>query len=104
MLIPMIRALGTLGDRRTFDVLTTHLNMSNSTGRANVANALGKLGDPRAIPVLEQLTGDNGFAWEEDHGGPKYTVGDVARRAIETIRKSGEAPEVPPKKPKWKFW
>jgi HEAT repeat protein len=104
MLIPILRALGTLGDPRASEAIIPHLSTSKPLTRANAAFTLGKLGDTRAIPALEQLVNDKEFAWEEDHGGPKHSVGDVARRAIETIRNSGEKPQSPSEKPWWKLW
>jgi HEAT repeat protein len=96
----LITALGKTRDARAFDSIAVHLKSSDSTRRATAAAALGALGDARAIDLLAALKNDTGFAWEEDHGGPKYNVGIVAKQAIADIEKTQSVE----KKPFWKFW
>lgn len=97
----LVRALGDLGDKRAFEVLVGYLNVSEPHKRAAVVHALGRLGDVRGLDVLETLKGDKAVAGQEDHGGPQYTVGDMAQQAITAIRKANNMPEA---KPRWKFW
>lgn len=97
----LVRALGDLGDKRAFEALAGYLKASEPFKRAAAAHALGKLGDPRGLDVLEALKGDKAVAGQEDHGGPSYTVGDMAAQAIAAIRKVNNMPEP---KSRWKFW
>jgi HEAT repeat protein len=105
----IINALSQLGDPRAFDALVPYLSSDNPHTRAIAASGLGKMRDPRAVDLLKPLTSDKGFAWEEDHGGPKYTVGDIAKQALANL---GQKPpddgksdsKSGAKKPFWKFW
>ncbi len=90
-------ALGKLHDSRAVEPLAAFLQSSSVYRRAIAAYALGELGDERAAGALKALVGDKAFAWEEDHGGPKYTVGDVANEALRKIKKVD-------KRPFWKRW
>jgi HEAT repeat protein len=94
----LIIALSKTRDARAFDSIAAHLKSPDAYRRATAA--LGTLGDPRAVDVLATLKSDDGFAWEDDHGGPKYTVGMIAKRAIADIEKAQGVE----KKPFWKFW
>jgi HEAT repeat protein len=96
----LILALGQIGDVRAFDSIAAHLNSPEGSRRAHAASALGKLGDLRAIELLTPLKNDRAFAWEEEHGGPKYNVGQVVGKAIADLKKAQSGD----KKPFWKFW
>lgn len=96
----LITALSKTRDARAFDSIAAQLKSPDAYRRATAASALGTLGDTRALELLATLKSDDGFAWEEDHGGPKYTVGMVAKRAIADIEKAQGVE----KKPFWKFW
>jgi HEAT repeat protein len=96
----LITALSKTRDPRAFDSIAAHLKSTSPYRRATAAVALGTLGDPRALDVLAALKRDSGFAWEEDHSGPKYTVGMIAKQAITDIEKAQGVE----KKPFWKFW
>ena len=105
----LMNGLGTMGEARAFDAIAARLQSPNAQQRAHAANALGKLGDPRAADLLKALTADKAFAWEEDHGGPKYSVGDVAKQALAALNKkpaaeNRSAPPASEKKPWWKVW
>lgn len=107
----LMNGLSTLGEARAFDAIAARLRSPNALHRAHAANALGKLGDPRAIDLLKALTADKAFAWEEDRGGPKYSVGDVAKQALDALKNSkaskggGNTPQpAGEKKPWWKVW
>ncbi len=106
--MPIMLALGDLGDSRAFDTIAAYLNSANPHKRVCAASALGRLGDVRGIAVLEPLLKDKAVAGQEDHGGPTYTVSDTVRSALETLRKKhGMAADTKPEnesKPRWKFW
>lgn len=68
--------------------------------RAVAAQALGELGDARAVELLNQLKHDSATAWEEDRG-PKRSVGDIANEAL---KKLGGAPAGDKDRPWWKVW
>lgn len=105
----IINALSQLGDPRAFDVLAAQLSSPDAHRRAIAASGLGKMGDPRAADLLKPLTGDKAIAWEEDHGGPKYTVGDIAKQALASLGQQSPDdgktdPKSGDKRPFWKFW
>lgn len=101
----IVTALSKLHDERALEPIAAYLKSSDVYRRATAAFALGELGDKRAADYLKALSSDKAFAWEEDHGGPKYTVADVANQALGKLKKS---PEGEPKKstdrPWWKVW
>jgi len=91
--------------------LKRYLKSSDPHKRTVAASALGRLGDPRGIEVLEPMLKDKAVAGQEDHGGPSYTVSDTVRSAIENIRKKNgmvaqtkEVKDTKSTKPRWKFW
>ncbi len=80
----IVTALGTTKDQRVYEPLINILNSDNPFFRALAVQALGELGDKRAIAVLLPLAGDPTFAWTEDHG-PDITIGDLAKDAVRKI-------------------
>ena len=73
--------LGHLNDKRAVPHLIAALSDTDVAVRYSVAEALGRLGDEAAIPVLQQLAqNDTGKTY---NGGK---VKDVASRAINRIR------------------
>jgi HEAT repeat protein len=80
----IVAALGCLGDSRAFRPLVAHLTSPDGYRRAAAAQALGTLGDPRAIPHLMPLLDDRATAWQEDHG-PTQTVADIAHAAMRRL-------------------
>ncbi|MDX1978442.1 MAG: HEAT repeat domain-containing protein [Pseudanabaenaceae cyanobacterium bins.68] len=65
MQFSVIAALGELGDRRAFAVLTEALAHPESLVRLAAIGALGELGDPRALPFLVPLAADQ--EWDVRH-------------------------------------
>jgi HEAT repeat protein len=55
MQFSIIAALGELGDRRSFDLLTNALEHSNELIRIAAVGSLGELGDPRAVELILPL-------------------------------------------------
>jgi HEAT repeat protein len=80
----VIRALGRLRDSVALPVLLEQL--ANPTLRPFAVEALGDLGDLRAIEHLEPLLSDRTEAWLEDNHGPMLNVNDLADAAIRHIR------------------
>ena len=85
----ILHALGKLRDARAFEPLVAYLKSPNSHRRGIAAQALGHLGDPRAIPHLMALLEDHALAWKEDHG-PEFNVAEVARVALRRLGVSEE--------------
>ncbi len=106
--MPIMLALGDLGDSQAFDTIAAYLKSTNPHKRVCAAAALGRLGDVRGIAVLEPLLKDKAVAGQEDHGGPNYTVSDTVRSALETLRKkhgmTADTKTEKESKPRWKFW
>ena len=107
-IITVLSALGKLGDKRAFEAIAAHLNSKQVHIRAAAVHALTYLGDVRALDALEPLRRDNTISGQEDRGGPTYTLGSEAKRAINTIRKANgmlnDISDERPPKPWWKFW
>jgi HEAT repeat protein len=93
-------ALASLRDPRGFDAIARHLQSPKPFLRAMAAQALGEMGDQRAIPLLEPLAGDAAFAFEEDRG-PRLSVGDVVNQALVKL---GARPAKGGRGPWWKLW
>ena len=85
----IIEALGKLRDARAVEPLAAYLKSPHSYWRGIAAQALGYLGDPRAIPHLRALLTDHAPAWKEDHG-PVFSVAEVARVALRRLGGSKE--------------
>jgi HEAT repeat protein len=86
---PHVRALaafclGAIGDESAIEPLIGHLSAdSSATARVHIAEALGRLADPRALPGLEQAAG-GGMRWLRD-------VALLARQRIEDRAPAGNA-------------
>jgi len=80
----IIHALGLLGDVRAFNAIAVHLQSANSYHRGLAADALGHLGDRRAVELLTPLLSDTAIAWQEDHG-PEISVAQIARGALQQL-------------------
>jgi HEAT repeat protein len=93
----VFNAVADLRDPRALDAIAPFLSDREPFLRALAAQALGILGDPRAVPLLKNLGQDSAHAWNEDRG-PSFSVGDVARQAL---GKLGQAEE---QRPWWKVW
>ncbi|MBZ0282688.1 MAG: HEAT repeat domain-containing protein [Anaerolineae bacterium] len=93
----VVTALSKLHNGRALEPIASYLKSSDVYRRATAAFALGELGDERAVDYLKALSSDKAFAWEEDHGGPKYTVADVANQALGKLKKATG-------RPWWKPW
>lgn len=76
----MLSALGKLRDRRAFEPMVAYLTSASAYQRGAAAQALGELGDPRAVDHLTNLLDDQAIAWKEDHG-PERSVAHIARHA-----------------------
>jgi len=84
--IALVRALGAMlsASKITLPALLTHL--PDPALRPHVAEVLGDLGDPNAIPYLENLLKDRTPAWEIDNHGPMLYVSDLAAESIRKIK------------------
>lgn len=85
-------ALGVIGDRSAFDALVSALDEDNRDVRCHAALALGRIGDPEAVPILEaflktendELTrtyavrGIGHFAWRPDQEEARRILKGVA--------------------------
>jgi HEAT repeat protein len=82
-----VRTLGRMKDRAAFDAIRKRL--ADRGLRPHAVEALGELGDPRAIADLEPLLTDRTEAWEIDNHGPMLRVCDLAKDAIAQLQKNG---------------
>jgi HEAT repeat protein len=75
-------ALWALPDRRSVNALIVTLDDPYEYARGSAAAALGRIGDPRAMPALKRLASD------PTNVVSRYgqTVGEVARWAIRSIQ------------------
>ena len=84
------RALGEIADKRAIPSLVQLLQSSDAFTRYDAAFALGEIGDASAVPPLQRLVDDDTMPEYEDEDGDYqdtiYSVGQQARRAIESIR------------------
>jgi HEAT repeat protein len=76
----ILSALGKLQDRRAFEPMVACLTSASAYQRGAAAQALGELGDRRAVDHLTNLLDDQAIAWKEDHG-PERSVAHIARQA-----------------------
>jgi HEAT repeat protein len=81
--IRLIECLGHIGDRRLTVRLIELLEHSDSSIRTFAAYALGRIGDPQALPALKHLADTDPHQYENG----VYGVREAARRAIEQINK-----------------
>lgn len=82
----IVAALGELGDRRAFDLLSRAIASDNELERIAALSALGDLGDPRAVPLLAAQAGDED--WQvRDRVAKALKRFDTpeARSALETL-------------------
>jgi len=89
--VSFVRALGRMKYAPAYDAIVRRL--ADSDVRPHAIEALGELGDARAVEHLTPLLGDRMEAWEEDNHGPMLRVGDLAKRAI--VRLGGALPASP---------
>jgi HEAT repeat protein len=78
--------LGNWGDRRAVEPLITAMQNSDPHVRYYTARALGKIGDQRAIPVLERATANDRAPILDTKSLRRKSVSDAAARAIAAIR------------------
>lgn len=101
----VLNAVANLRDPRALDVIAPYLSDSEPYTRAIAAQALGTLGDARAVPLLKNLEHDSASAWNEDRG-QSSSVGDIARQALSklgvTARAGNEA--AVEDRPWWRVW
>jgi len=83
--ISLIRALGRMPSASKLALPFIVKFLSHRDLRPHIADALGDLGDPAAIPYLEQLLNDSTEAWEIDNHGPVLRVRDLAAESIRKI-------------------
>jgi HEAT repeat protein len=90
--------LGNFGDRRAVAPMIALLEQPpgdqpaplRQSCRYYMVRALGKLGDPRALPVLERVRDQ-----EQQPAVKRRSVGDAAAKAIERIRAVAETDTIP---------
>jgi len=75
-------ALGQIGDSRAIPPLLAALKNKNAFARTAAIHALVELNAKSAVPAIEALVGDETYP----NAGERITVGDTARRAVETLR------------------
>jgi HEAT repeat protein len=85
-----IKALGEAGDKRAVEPLLLELRATKSGfpsfyRRVALARALGQLGDPRAIPMLEQLVHSDTVEYDAWGMGVGLSVAEVAQNALQHI-------------------
>jgi hypothetical protein len=80
--IRLIQCLGYIGDKRLTPRLVGLLGHKDEVIRRFAAHALGRIGDPQALPVLEHLAENDPHQYENG----VYGVREAAREAIERIR------------------
>ena len=102
LLLGMVfNAVANLRDPRALDVIAPYLSDAEPYTRAIAAQALGTLGDARAVLLLKNLEHDSATAWSEDRG-QSSSVGDVARQSLAKLGQPAAAGE--PDRPWWKVW
>lgn len=82
--IAAIRSLGRLKDPAAFPAIAARLQDPDL--RPHVIEALGDLGDARALPYLEPLLRDGTPTWPIDNHGPMLYIRDHAATSIGQIR------------------
>jgi HEAT repeat protein len=94
-----IRHLGRAGDIRAVEPLIAALealplDTRTYARRMSLASALGRLGDPRAIPVLERLVQTDTVELDAWGVGIAVSVGEAAQTALHEIaaRTTGQRP------------
>jgi HEAT repeat protein len=83
----ILAALGMIGDKRAVEPLLDFANgKSNFETRAGAVYALGEIGDPAALPALEEIA----------ERSDEQQLRDVAKVAIRRIRSQPVPTEIPP--------
>jgi HEAT repeat protein len=82
--VMVIRVLGRLRDPAALPAIVQYL--PNPKLRPDAVEALGDLGDARAIPYLQGLLNDDTEAWEIDNHGPMLRVRNLVRTALAQLR------------------
>lgn len=106
----VLGALGKSGDPCAFEHIAPYLNDAPTGVRAVAIAALRDLGDQRALALIVPLRRDRTIVDYEDRGGPPYTLGSIAREAMQALRQAPDpAPkqrpiDSAPQRPWWKFW
>jgi HEAT repeat protein len=80
--IRLIECLGYIGDKRLTPRLIELLGDSDASVRRFAASALGRIGDLRALPALEQLAETDAHQYQNG----VYGVREAARRSIKLIK------------------
>lgn len=88
--VSFVRALGRLKHAPAFDAIVRRLG--DGDVRPHAVEALGDLGDKRAVAHLTPLIADATEAWQEDNHGPMLRVSDLAKAAIAKLGGAVEAP------------
>lgn len=79
--------LGDIGHSKCFDPLVEGLRDSWFNVRRCSALALAKLGDMRAVPLLEKLAAEDPYAWTDRKTGEvRHLVREAAVQALATLR------------------
>ncbi len=76
-----------LDKKPTFEDVAPYLSSSDDITRGRAAWILGKIGDLRAIDLLNSLLQDKAQVFKEDNYAPYQTVSSLAKTAIEQIQK-----------------
>jgi HEAT repeat protein len=92
----VIRVLGRSKDARAFDAIVSEV--SEPKLREDVIAALGELGDPRGIPLVEPFLLDQTPIGRQDERGAMLYVSDLARDAIMMMKRNLKA-DLPPDLP-----
>lgn len=88
----LVNVLGRKGGPGAYEVLVAALDAADL--RPWGIAALARLGDPAAIPHIQQYLSDTSEAWQEDRG-PMMRVCDVASDAIGQLNRAGGRAAVP---------
>ncbi|MFN0135244.1 MAG: hypothetical protein ACKVS9_03910 [Phycisphaerae bacterium] len=82
----LVHMLARTRDARAFPILLSELDKADM--RPYAIEALVAYGDSRAVEHIERCLSDTSDAWPIDNHGPMMRVCDVAREAIERLRKA----------------
>jgi HEAT repeat protein len=84
----LVRTLGRMRGASGVDLCAVLVEcLGDAALRPHAVEALGDLGDVRAMPALERLLEDQTDAWAEDNHGPMLRVCDLAEAALRRLRK-----------------
>jgi HEAT repeat protein len=75
-----------LDKKLTFEDVAPYLKSSDDITRGRAAWILGKIGDPRAIDVLQTLLEDKAKAFQPEDYAPYETVSSLAKASIKQIQ------------------